>query len=105
MAYIKPVQPPCDGRQFAGTPAEGSVSPEYLEVNYDKFNNEVAQDRPKHENTTPAMGEWNWSSKKYSDDFQGGWRPYGVSVEDRGQSPVVERTSVDVSRADRGKEA
>lgn len=103
--YVKPSPPDCATRQFAGTPDEGSVSPDYLHIRYDEWNNVIAEDRTYHANATAEKGSFNFGDEQYSDDWQGGYTAYGVTVEDRGQNPVVERISVDNSRADRGKES
>jgi hypothetical protein len=86
------------GRQFAND----SATPEPISVSRDKYENEVPSDRPMHENTTPAKGSWSFDEGHYSDDNNGGYSPYGVSVKDRGQTSTV---YVDNSRADRGRES
>lgn len=91
------------GKQFAND----SMTPSPISVSKDKYGNEIAVDQPMHDNTTPAVGSFSWGEGHYADDCgnNGGYGGYGVSVADKGQSPSAERTSVDVSRADRGKES
>lgn len=111
--------PPASSRQFAGSSGEGSVSPDPLDVSYDKYGNEIASDRPYHQDTTPGEGKFGFNNpsrtsisgaqsqtgRQYADDWQGGYRPYGVTVQDKGQNPGASVISVDNSRADRGKES
>ncbi len=86
--------------------ADDSMTPSPIKVNKDKFGNELAVDRPAHENVTPAEGSFHFGGNQYDDSpGKGGFGSYGVKVSDMGQNPVVERTSVNVSRADRGKES
>lgn len=107
MANIKPKQPECSGPQFADSPSAAFGGKDnYLNVSYDQFNNEWAEDRSMHAEATPGKGSTNWSGNQYDDSpGKGGYGSYGVSVADLGKSPVVERASVDNSRADRGKES
>lgn len=106
---VKPMYPDMMGNQYADSPAAafgGSTMNNKLPVTYDQFNNEIAADRPFHENTTPEQGSWNFSGKQYSEDWMGGNKDYGMNVgADFGKTPKVERTIVDNSRADRGKDA
>lgn len=96
---VKPQYPDCKGRQFAGD----SATPEYLDVTYDQFSNEHAEDRPMHANTTAGKGAANFSGGQYDDSpGKGGFGSYGVSVDASKNS--AERTSVDVGMANRGKE-
>ncbi|SRR5260370_33019021 len=107
---VKPQQPDCQGQQYADSPPAafgGSTNNNHLSVTYDQFGNEIAADRPSHTNTTAEDGSWSFDEAHYAD---GPWKSgygsdYGASVKDHGKSPEVERTSVDVSRADRGKES
>ncbi len=82
--------------------ADDSMTPPPLTVTRDKYMNEIPADKPMHGNSTPGEGSWSFDEAHYSDDWMGGNTPYGVSV-----SPPtgVERTTVDTSRADRGKES
>lgn len=111
---VQPQYPDCQGRQFAGDAA----TPDYLDVNYDAFNNEQAQDRPFHmdklagdagrfgynnPSKTSLSGAQSATGRQYADDFKGGYSSYGVPVD--GSAPVVEKIMVDASRADRGKDS
>lgn len=100
MSDMQPKQPPCEGPQFAVNPY---ASDNYLNVSYDAFDNEIAEDRPMHENTTAGNGSFNFGGKQYSEDWQGGNRAYGVSVGT--PSPSRETTDVNVHSADRGSES
>lgn len=96
---VKATEPDKQGKQYN----DGMVAP--LSVTRDQYGNEITEDRTSHTNTTPGEGSWSFEQKHYSDDFMGGFgAPYGVTVTDNGQSPQVERASVDVSQASRGKE-
>ena len=96
---VKPQYPDSQGRQYADGPVQK------LAVTYNQDYSEIAEDRTNHANTTPEMGSWNWSGNQYSTDFGGGEsKSYGTSVTTDGRTPV-ESTTVDNSRADRGKEA
>jgi len=107
---VKAQQPDYKGTQYADSPAAafgGSTESNHLQVTYDSFGNEIAADRPFHENTTPEQGGWAFGENHYAD---GPWKSgygasYATGVSDMGKNPQVERTSVDTSRADRGKEA
>lgn len=100
MSDMKPKYPSCDGMQFAVNPYD---SDNYLGVSYDQFNNEIAEDRPMHANTTPANGGFNFSGKQYSDDWKGGYSNYGVSA--GGSSPSRENVTVNAQSTERGKES
>lgn len=83
--------------------ANDSMTPEPIKVTRDKFQNEIPSDRPMHTETTAGDGAFHWDGNQYDDSpGKGGFGSYGVSVD---SSPKVERTSVDTSRADRGKES
>lgn len=101
-----PKQPSCEGMQFAVNPYD---SHNYLDVHNAEFGNEMAMDRPMHDNTTPMEGGFNFSAGHYDDSpGMGGFGSYGVMVEDKGQNPSANasRESVEGSmHADRGKEA
>lgn len=96
---MKPKYPPCNGMQFA----DDVATPEKLSVSYDAYNNEIAEDRPMHENDTPGMGGFNFSGKQYSDDFKGGYANYGVAVGP--MSPSRENVDVNSQSTARGKES
>ena len=86
--------------------ADDSMTPSPLKVTKDKFGNELAQDRPSHNNTTAEEGSFHFGGNQYDDSpGKGGFGSYGVAVEDYGQNPKVERSTVDNSRADRGRES
>ncbi len=80
------------GHQFA----DDSMTPSPLSVSRDKYDNEIASDRPMHENSTPGMGSFNWDAGHYCDTVKGGTE---VSAPEG-----VDKVTVDNSRADRGKE-
>jgi len=83
------------GNQFA----DDSMTPKPLTVTRDKYDNEIAADKPMHDNTTPGEGAWNWSGGQYPDKGPEG---YGSSV----SAPEgVDKLTVDNSKADRGREA
>lgn len=77
--------------------ADDSMTPSPISVSRDKYQNEIPTDQPHHENTTPGEGGFHWGGNQYATDFSS----YGQSVNSE-SSPS--RTSVDVSRADRGPE-
>ena len=89
------------GRQFAND----SMTPDPISVSRDEYKDEIPSDRPMHENTTPGMSAGLYKGRHYSDDWMGGFRSYGVSVKDNGQSPSKESADVSIHRADRGKES
>ena len=92
MADMAPKQPSCEGPQF-------DSNKEYLSVHYDGQGNEIAEDRPMHENTTPAMGSPNYGAKHYADDF----KSYGSAV--GGSSTSRQSTDVTGDAANRGDES
>lgn len=89
------------GRQFANDAA----TPEPISVTRDKYKDEIASDRPMHENTTPEHSNSLYVGRHYSDDWMGGYENYGTSVTDRGQSPSKETVSVNPNSAARGNES
>lgn len=97
----KAQQPSYQGEQYADSPAGVGGMINYT---YDKFGNEIPGDKPMHENTTAGEGSFHFEGEQYSDGpWQGGYGSnYGVEV---GAANKIERTVVDNSRADRGKEA
>lgn len=100
----KPTVPDGEGKQYAAHDPVSSSG--HLQTTYNQDYSELVADRPMHENTTAGEGSFHWDAKHYNEDFGGGEsKNYGVEVADHGKSPQVERTSVDVSRADRGREA
>lgn len=105
---VKPQYPDSQGRQYADSPSGAfNGQPNKLAVTYNQDYSEITEDRTNHENTTAGEGNWNWGAAHYSDDFGAGEsKSYGVEVSsDNGKNPQVERTSVDNSKADRGKES
>ena len=105
---VKATEPDKMGSQYADSPPQPfNGQKNCLSVTRDQFGNEIAEDRTNHDNTTASEGSWNFTGGQYSDDWKGGFDGgYGTPVaRDNGTSPQVERTSVDNSRADRGKEA
>jgi hypothetical protein len=83
--------------------ADDKMTPSPLNVSRDKFENEIPTDKPMHGNSTDGEGAFHWDGNQYDDGpSKGGSKSYGQSVE----APTgVERNTVDVSRADRGKES
>lgn len=85
--------------------ANDSMTPAPLTVTRDKFGNEIAADKPMHENATPGEGSWSFDEEHYDDGpSKGGFQSYGTAVSGN-DGPSSERTTVDNSRADRGKES
>lgn len=82
-------------RQFA----DDSMTPEPISVSRDKYQNEIPSDRTNHTDNTAGMGGFNWQGNQYATDFTN----YGVSTD--ANTGAAEKVSVDVSRADRGKES
>lgn len=77
-----------------------------ISIKRDKYDNELpASDPSMHEGATAGEGAFDWNGKQYSQDTKGGFGSYGVEVEDLGQSPKVERGSVDSQATGRGKES
>ncbi len=82
------------GTQFA----DDSMTPSPISVSKDKYGNEIAADKPMHENSTPGEGAFGWTEGHYAQ----GPGNYGKEV----SAPEgVDKMTVDNSRADRGKEA
>ena len=98
---LKPEVPPYSGGQFAGDFA----TPSEIDITRDRFNNEIPSDRPYHVNCTPAHSNPTYVGRQYSDDWEGGYENYGVTVKDMGQMPSREQVSVNPHSADRGKES
>lgn len=93
------------GRQFAEHDPLSITT--HINVSRDKYMNEIPTDQPKHDNTTPAEGSWNFSGGQYDDSpGRGGYGSYGTEVADKGKNPGAERTTVNAGRypTDRGKE-
>ena len=88
------------GKQFA----DDSMTPSPITVNRDQFMNELPSDKPMHTDNTAGEGAFNWGGNQYDDGpSKGGSKSYGRSMS--GYSGTAEKMSVDVSRADRGREA
>ncbi len=85
------------GRQFA----DDSMTPSPLEVHRDKYMDEIAADRPMHENTTPGESAPMYTGRHYADDFSS----YGKGVEDMGKTPSRETKDINVHKAERGAES
>ena len=103
-SQIRPVQPDCDGMQFARNPYEPD---NYLSVKRDRWNNEIAEDRTMH--TPMPAGDSGQSGTRQFSDFQkvDGYSSYGVEIP-HGQSAAFNNSStvyVDNSRADRGSDS
>lgn len=87
------------GRQFAND----SMTPEPISVSRNQYKDEIPSDRPSHEDTTPGHSNPMYTGKHYSDDFNGGFKSYGVSVGSKGASK--EEMSVNPHAANRGDES
>lgn len=102
---IKPVVPDCEGGQFMDSPSGGIVSADsnYLTVSRDQYWNEITQDRPMHAEATPGHSNPTYTGKQYSEDWNGGYSNYGVTV----NPPAASRDGVTVKgdAADRGKDS
>lgn len=102
---VRPIaQPPCDlpsQHQFAES--------EYLDVKRDQWNNEVPQDWSNHRENTAGLGApGNRQFSSNSQDLQstGYGKNDGLNViETSAAFNMAERTVVDVSRADRGRDS
>lgn len=93
MSDLKPKSPSNDGRQFARNPYGDNE----LSVSRDSEYDEIPEDRPMHKNATPEQsGGINYSGPQYHE-----LDSYGKSVSGSNQ---VSRSSVDVGRANRGKD-
>lgn len=94
MSDLKPKNPSHDGRQFARNPYGDNE----LSVRRDAENNEIPEDRPMHKNSTPEQGrsEPNYDGPQYHE-----LDSYGKGTSG---SNSVSRSSVDVSRSNRGKD-
>jgi hypothetical protein len=103
---MKPVEPTYEGGHYADSPYE-----EPFNLRWDRFNNELNNIRPSHETATAGEGTFgNRQHSSNSADIQstGYGSNYGLneipyatgSAFDRGDS-----VTVDVSRADRGKDS
>jgi hypothetical protein len=97
---MKPKEPSCEGFHFAVNPYD---SHNYIDVHYDENNNQIPADRPMHENSTPEAGSFDFSGKQYSDDWDGGYKTYGVMVDAGGASR--EQVTANAQSTERGKES
>lgn len=102
---VKPTVPSCEGGQFADSPSGGIVSADtnYLDTYRDQYWNERSADPTMHANATPQHSNPTYSGRQYSDDFSGGYDPYGVAV----KPPDASRGGVMVKGDDasRGKDS
>jgi hypothetical protein len=98
---IMPVVPPYDGGQFA----RDSMTPSEIQITRNRFQDEIPTDRPMHENTTPGLGDGLYQGRHYSDDWNGGYTAYGVTVADRGMTPSKESMTINPNSAARGKDS
>jgi hypothetical protein len=89
------------GRQFAND----EMTPDPIGVDRDKYKDEIPTDRTNHANTTPEHSNPLYTGRHYSDDWMGGYDPYGVTVKDLGQTPSREMISLNWNSADRGRES
>lgn len=106
---LKPTPPDCSGRQFADNPYD---SHNYLDVRFDKWNNVIADDRTMHNSGAVGdvgeFGDRQFASNSVDLQSTGYGRNLGLNEIPHGTSAAFnesERTSVDNSRADRGKDS
>jgi len=100
---VKPVQPPCDGMQFAENPY---LADNYLSVSYDKWGNERSEDRPMHNSGEYGDPGSIYGGRNGQDFNYTAAKTYGVQIP-HGQSAAfntAETQWVDNSAADRGPE-
>jgi hypothetical protein len=105
---VRPIaQPPCDlqsQKQFEDIT-------EYIDVQRDQWNNEVPQDWSNHREATTglgAAGDRQFASNSADLQSTGYGKNLGLNVIEYGTGAafdMAERTVVDVSRADRGRES
>lgn len=86
------------GRQFAND----SMTPDPISVSRNEYKDEMPSDRPMHDDTTPGHSNPQYTGRHYSDDFNGGFKPYGKSV---GEAPKATSQSISGDKANRGDEA
>ena len=87
------------GRQFAND----SATPDPISVSRNQYKDEIPTDRTNHEDCTPGHSNPMYVGRQYSDDWNGGYENYGVSVGSSG--PSKEQTTINPNSADRGKES
>jgi len=100
--YEKPVQPDCDGMQFARNPYDAD---NYLSVKRDRWDNEVPTDRPSHNYVQPGDGR-RYGSNQFAEFQSSANDGYGVEIP-HGSSAAFSNPTVqwvDNGRADRGPE-
>lgn len=88
------------GRQFAND----SMTPSPIGVSRNKYQDEMPSDKPMHDNSTPGHSNSAYTGMQYSDDFNGGYSGYGVSV-GSGSGPSREQVTVNAQSTERGKES
>ena len=105
---VKPIpQPPCD----LASQKQFEEMTEYIEVKRDQWGNEVPVDWTNHADTTAGMGMFGdrqFASNRTDLESTGEGNNYGLNEIPHGSSAAFnqpERLTVDVSRADRGKES
>jgi hypothetical protein len=86
------------GRQFAND----SMTPEPISVSRDKYKDEIPSDRTNHENSTPEHSNPSYTGRQFSDDWDGGFKPYGVNV---GKPADATEVGIKGDVADRGRES
>lgn len=102
VKQIKPVQPDCDGLQFARNPYDAD---NYLDVKIDAWDNEIPKDRPMH-GEMPMGDKGSFGGRQYAKFQRNSQDGYGVEIP-HGQSAAFNTpTTVWVAngRADRGPE-
>jgi len=106
-SQLKPVDPPCDGNQFADNPYTFDSADNHYSTKFDRFNNPIPQSGGfHHENATAGEGE---SGSRMFSDYQkvDGYTGYGVEIP-HGQSAAFNNAStiyVANDRADRGQDS
>jgi len=89
------------GKQFA----DDSMTPSPISVTRNQYKDEIPEMDPQHEGATPGHTNPLYKGGHYSDEWDGGYKNYGVSVTDLGQSPSKTVTKVDGDQAKRGRES
>ena len=95
---IAPRVPAYDGGQFA----RDSMTPEEIQVSYDRYNDEIPSDRTSHGNATPEHSNPSYTGRQFSDDWDGGYKNYGVTV---GPPEKAGAVTINPNRAVRGDES
>ena len=89
------------GKQFAND----SMTPSPISVSRNQYKDEIPSDRPEHDEATPGHSNPMYTGEHYSDEWDGGFKTYGVAVTDKGQSPSKTVVKTDGDKAKRGDES